>query len=248
MITIEEAFSRAKNTEEFSLSKIAIPEEQYFYYGFLEHPNLVYGCFNIKYKNFNLAKNNFYITSVIILFRHNKYDNGTYTGDNIFTTHYGFCYSLISDSPKLINRYLQYEDTFLDTFGSSFAKAIQACVKGDDDSLQEQIKNLEKHTDKKSIAKNYSGVPIAFKGILQNDKTLVEQGINEILAKHGKQEQPAVVKDYMNIEALTLAKLAYRKGIVIEIDNPLLPKEMIPIQELDKYESYDFLKDIEAAL
>lgn len=211
--------------------------------------NLQIATYNIfAKKNFISGRNCFYKAGLLKILLHEKFDNNNYTGSNIFLVATGFTFAILSDSKKLINQYSKYDDTFLDTFGSSFAKAVQACVKEDDRALQLQIENLERHTDKKSIAKNYDGVPIAFKGILQNDKALVEQGINEVLTKHNKQEHPAVVKDYMNIEALTLAKLAYRKGITVEADNPLLPKEMIPIQELEKYESYDFLKEIEAAL
>ncbi len=238
-MNLNEIYIQSRNDEEFLLSKATIENERYHFVGFLESTNLNYACYNIyQERKYLIARNNFFVSSLIRLFMNDVYN------ENIFMLYRSFCYSIISDSDKLIHKYNSYNETFLDTFGSSFAKAIQACLKGNDKSLQEQIQNLERHTDKKSIAKNYSGVPIAFKGILQNDKTLVEQGINEILSKHNKQEQPAVVKDYMNIEALTLAKLAYRKGIVIEIENPLLPKEMIPVQELEKYESYDFLKGI----
>ena len=235
-------YDQSKNDEEFLLTKAVIENERCDFIGFLEFTNLNYACYNIYYvKECLTARNNFYQSALIRLFLNN------FCNRSIFMLYRSFCSAIISDSQKLINQYLTYTDDFLDTFGSSFAKAIQAIIKGDDVSLQIQIENLEKHTDKKSIAKNYSGIPVAFKGILQNDKMLVEQGIYEILAKHNKQEHPAVIKDFLNIEALTMAKLSIRKGIIVEIDNPLLPKAMIPIKELERYESYDFLKEIEPA-
>jgi hypothetical protein len=247
MVTLIEALKIASETESFSLSKIKIPEEQYFYYRSLINPNLVFAINKVSNKQVESAKNSFYKAGIIAAYQHDVYEKGNYT-DSIYLIHRYFCYVILSDSSKLINHYLKYNDNFLKTFQSAFVKAVQAIIKNDDDELFKQIDLLEKYTAKKTWEKDFNGVFIAFKGILQNDKVLVEQGINEILAKHSKQEQPAVVKDYMNIEALTLAKLAYRKGIIVEIDNPLLPKEMIPIQELEKYESYDFLRDLEAAL
>lgn len=117
--------------------------------------------------DFKKAKIEFYQAGLLKIFLHEKFDQQNYTSSNIFLVATGFTFCILSDSQKLINQYLKYTDDFLDTFSSSFAKAIQACVKGDDTSLQEQIENLERHTNKKSIAKNYAGVPTAFKGILQ---------------------------------------------------------------------------------
>lgn len=248
MITIQQAIEIAKENEQLALEKIKIPEEQFYYFRSLRHPNLVYACENILTNKFDSAINIFYDLALIYTFLHSKYDNGNYTSDNIFTTHLGFNYVVISDSSKLITHYLKYRDDFLDTFGSSFAKAIQASLKNDNAELENQLSNLEKHTGPKSVAKNYSGVTVAFRGILNNDQYLAEKGINEILAKHGKQEQPPVVKDYINIEALTMAKLAYRKGLIIDIENSLLPRELIPVKELNEYKIYEFLKDMEREL
>jgi hypothetical protein len=195
-------------------------------------------------KDYLTARNNFYKAALAEAYLDKYYDDGTYTSYNIFATHYSFCYAIICDDKNVLNHYLKYSDNFLNTFGSSFAKAIQSSVENDDVELEVQIKNLERHTNGKSIAKNYTGVALAFKGMLQNDKIIIKQGINEILSKHSMQDQPAVVKDYLNIEALTIAKLAYRKGITIEIDSQILPKEMIPLQELEKYENYSFLDNI----
>ena len=83
-----------------------------------------------------------------------------------------------------------------------------------------------------------------FKLILPYNKILENKEANEILEKHNKQEHPAVVKDFINLEAIAIAKIAHRKGIMVEVENPYLPKDMIPINELEKYKSYDFLNNI----
>ena len=43
--------------------------------------------------------------------------------------------------------------------------------------------------------------------------------------------------------ALGYAKLAWLSGIEVDIDSPLVPKELLPLQSNEKYDdSYDFLK------
>ena len=112
-------------------------------------------------KDIPSAKNHFYKSASILSYLHNKYERGNYTS-NIFLTHNGFCYALLSDNTKLIDNYLKYEDDFLRTFNAAFAKALQFCILDKPDNLQHEIKLLEKLTNKKSIAKYYSGVVSAF--------------------------------------------------------------------------------------
>lgn len=193
-----------------------------------------------KTNNSAQFKNRFYIASSLAVFLHKNYDNGNYVA-NIFLTQRNFCYAILSDNPKMINHYLQYDDHFLKTFMASFAKAVQACIKNDDSELSNQIELLAKYTSKKTWEKNFVGCVDAFKGILQKDKLLIEKGINDLIAKHDKQDHPAVVKDFINLEATTIAKLAYKRGIDVQIDSPLVPKDLIPTKELDHYERYDFL-------
>ncbi|MFC4263902.1 Imm49 family immunity protein [Ferruginibacter yonginensis] len=49
---------------------------------------------------------------------------------------------------------------------------------------------------------------------------------------------------YVSFPALGYAKLAWLKGIEVEVKSHLVPKELLPIQPLEKYEiPYDFLKE-----
>lgn len=236
-ITIEEAVRRALNTERTAIEKIKNLDERSFYVGFLENPNLIYACNSIfKEANYLNARNHFYTCAALKEYIH------LYYKESVFTTHRSFCYALLSDNSKIINRYLQYKDDFFQTFGVSFAKALQACIENDDTKLADQINLLEKYVSRKTWEKNYVGSVNSFRGILLRDKSLTEQGINEFLKKHNRQDHPVIVKDFLNIEALTLAKLAYRKGIEVDIKNKLVPKEMIVTKELEKYTTYDFLE------
>lgn len=237
-ISLSEAVIRAKNTEKSVLNLIKNPDELYFQLGFLEQPNIVFACNFIVNKEFDYAKNTFYRIAGINITLNKLFDTSMFSSSKVF------CYPLLSDNQKLINHYLSYEDNSLKTFTASFAKAIQSCIKNDDIELAKQIDLLLKYTSKKTWEKNFVGCVDAFKGILQNDKLLIDKGINDLIAKHDKQDHPAVVKDFINLEATTIAKLAYKKGFEVQIESPLVPKELIPTKELDHYESYDFLAPI----
>ena len=54
-----------------------------------------------------------------------------------------------------------------------------------------------------------------------------------------------IAQEYISIPALGYAKLAWLKGMEIEIDHPLIPKELLPYRPLENYvDSYGFLKEI----
>lgn len=234
-ISLSEAVTRAKNTENSVLDKIKNPEEIYFQLGFLEHPNIVFACNSLVSNQYEEAKNYFFKIATISVSLNKMFNAGMFSSTRIF------CYPVLCDSHKILKTFLEFDENFLKTFGVAFAKAVQACIKNDDSALSHQIELLAKYTNKKTWEKNFSGCVDAFRGILQNDKMLVEKGINDLLSKHEKQDHPAVVRDFINLEATTIAKLAYRRGINVQIDSLLVPKELIPTKELDHYESYDFL-------
>lgn len=188
-------------------------------------------------------RNRFYKAGFLKIYLHEKIDNNRYSSSHIFVVSTGFMYAVVSDSENLLSRYLQYKDNFLDTLSSALGKAIQAAITDNDDELQKQIGNLEKHTGARSIGKNYGGLVNGFKGLLQKEKSLIEKGIDELITKHQKQEQPAIVRNYLNIESLVLAKLAYRRGVVVTTKNPLVPNKTIPSAELNLYTVYDFIKN-----
>jgi hypothetical protein len=175
----------------------------------------------------------------------NSYYHEKLSGE-IFNVLDTFTYPLLSDSSNLINRYLSYERTeHPDSFSTYFGKSIQSVLSDDNRALEANIEGLRKWS-KKGWAKQYAGIVTAFEGFLKNDKTVIEKGLREIVALHTQQEQPAVVKDYINLEATALAKLAWRKGIEITIDSSLVPQELLPIEELRVYGGYEFFKEIEA--
>ena len=193
-------------------------------------------------KDFHASKAFLYKVAMV-----NSYYYETLNGE-IFNVVDTFTYPLLSDSSNLIDRYLHYEKTeHPDSFSTYFGKAIQSVLKDDSQALQFNIEGLKKWS-KKGWAKQYAGIATALEGFLDKNKSTIEKGLQEIVALHNKQEQPAIVKDYINLEATALAKLAWRKGMEVIIGNNLVPHELLPVEELSVYEGYDFFNELQNSL
>lgn len=189
-------------------------------------------------KNVNEAKKYFYKASQIAIYRQKNFGSESNTSSNVFIGAHSFKWAILSDSAEMIKQFLSYKDDFLKTYSASFAKAIQAALQNDQAKLAAEIELLKEYCSK-GWEKAYVGCVNAFTGILKKEKKLLEKGLIELMEKHQQQEHDAVVNGFMNLEAITLAKIAYRNGIEVSIENKLLPKEMIPTEELKNYEKYN---------
>ncbi len=187
-------------------------------------------------------KQSFYDCALLKLFSYENFEKpGFYGSSNLFLTSHGFIYSVLSDSDDILSRYSQYDDNFLKTYSSSLCKSIKAVYLDDKQMLSLEIEKLYKYTSKKGVIKHYGGIPKALEGILNNDKSLSMEGISSFLGTHKKQDHLiGLVKDYISLETLAILKLAYRNGLIIDFDHHLVPKELIPVVPLEKYEKYAF--------
>lgn len=242
-ISLDRSYKRSIDDEKFILGKIQIPEERPFFILSLKGINTIFFLKKaFLEKDFQTSKAFLYKVAMTNSYYHEKLNGEIF---NVLDT---FTYPLLSDSSNLISRYLHYEKTeHPDSFSTYFGKAIQSVLKDDNQALQVNIEGLKKWS-KKGWAKQYSGIVTTLEGFLNKDKSAIEKGLQEIVAMHAKQEQPAIVKDYINLEATALAKLAWRKGIEVGIDNALVPKELLPTEELPLYEGYEFFKELQHPL
>ena len=63
---------------------------------------------------------------------------------------------------------------------------------------------------------------------------------------HARNKPFALRKEYISIPALTYTKLAWLKGFELDINHPLVPRALLPVQPLEKYvDEYDFLKELD---
>lgn len=90
---------------------------------------------------------------------------------------------------------------------------------------------------------------IFFEGVLENDKQKCESAITELLTPkvHRHRNQHFVVQNnFMSYPAAEFVKLSWYLGMNVEVDHPMIPMELMPIEriEYDLPEGYEFLKEL----
>ena len=242
-ISLDQSYKRSIDDEKFILGKIQIPKERPFFILSLKGINTILFLQKaFAEKDFQASKAFLYKVAMTNSYYHERLNGEIF---NVLDT---FIYPLLSDSGNLISRYLNYEKTeHPDSFSTYFGKAIQSVLKNDSHALQVSIEGLKKWS-KSGWANQYSGIITTLEGFLDKHKSAIEKGLQEIVALHNKQEQPAVVKDYINLEATALAKLSWRKGMEVGVDASLVPHELLPVKELSVYEGYEFFKELQYPL
>jgi hypothetical protein len=86
--------------------------------------------------------------------------------------------------------------------------------------------------------------------MMKRDKNKIENAITLLAGKYHKKRnrEYSLSNEIISIPALTYAKLAWLKGIEVEIDSPLVPKELLPFKPNNEYWEYDFMKKPEFTL
>ena len=164
--------------------------------------------------------------------------------DRIETAIQTMGYALLSDSKTIIDRYSNIKTQGLAWIGSIYIDAIQSVLKDDYERLDYCLSRFHK-IFAKNIEKSFIGCLSFFNGIKQGNKEEIEAGLKELLKSYKKRGVLPKYQAYISIDTTTLAKLAWLKGIQVEIDSSLVPKELLPIRPLEKYEDrYDFLKEV----
>ena len=240
VISIEEAYKRFENDEKFLFEKINDPNMKAHFMPQFNWVNSVYFLYTFfiekdvqKSKNYlyKIGMTNAYLQKIDII--------------DVFNVLKTFTFPILSDSSKLIERYLTYSKTeYYDAFTTHFAKGLQSILKDDMSALEKHIEGMRRRS-KKGDAKLYTGIITAFEGFYNNDQEQIMIGIYKDLKNTPKQNPNSLDYQYINYEATAIAKLAWRKGMEIEIDSPLVPKELLPIKELEHYEGYEFFKELE---
>ena len=205
-------------------------------------------------KSYTRAKLNCYIAGKL-----NKY-NVLKNNSRLFD--YGLpqvCYVLLSDHEALIQRYakLRYKahgqipdmDTrVLKGESPIWCNTIQFFMEDNMEGVKRNLDILEAITLKK-LPKKEELLKIDYayyQALLDKDKAKCEELLAELISPtiHKKRNDNPILNQYISQPALGYAKLAWRQGIKVEIDTPLIPKELLPIKPNDDYPiPYDFLKE-----
>lgn len=153
---------------------------------------------------------------------------------------------LLSDNEKLINnfsklRHSEYNEDVKQYI--NFTPCIQAVLREDWKHLEELNSYTRINIDKKRGWKKYQPDLMFFKSFLEKDSKKMKEAILLLVTKwHKRRYDMPLFNELISLPALTYAKLAYIKGYELDIDNPLIPKELLAVKPNNKYWDYDFMK------
>src|SRR5690554_2228020 len=143
---------------------------------------------------------------------------------------------------------LSIDDWILEGGDPIWCNTVQFLMANDIQGIERNLNIIETITLPK-LPKNQQELKIDYafyKALLSKDKSKCEELLEQLVSPkiHKKRNDNAVLSKYVSQPALGYAKLAWRQGLEVEVNSPLIPKEILPIEPLDNYEiPYDFLKD-----
>lgn len=208
---------------------------------------------SILERNYEIAKNHYFTCGLIDELRINKYNDRLLS----FGLPY-ISYPILSDNEELINRYsrLRYnawgkmkgmDDNVLLGKSDIWCNTVQYFMVNDKQGIERNLNILETITIKK-LKSNEKTILIdynIYKALYENNKNKVEELLEELVSPkiHKKRNYNNVLSEFIALPALGYAKLAWRQGLEVKVNSPLIPYDFLPVKPLVKYEiTYDFLK------
>lgn len=207
----------------------------------------------IKDERFKEAKQHFYSAALIDELRVKRFN------DDLFTFGLPYiCYPILSDEEELINRYskLRYQswgkmkgmdENILIGKSDVWCNTVQFFMANDTAGVERNLNIIETKT-LPNLSKKEEGLKDDYdfyKALHIGNKSKMEDVLEKLVSPkiHKKRNDNPILNQYISLPALGYAKLAWRKGIEVDVNSPLIPKALLPIQPLDNYEiPYEFLK------
>lgn len=221
--------------------------------GNLSHYHTLLAMTYISEKKFEEVKNMFSICGLIDKFRILKYNDRLLEAGLNHT-----CCPIISDNEELINQYakLRYKAygkmPDMDIVVSKgrneiWSNTVQFFMENNTEGVERNLNIIEMKLLKKLPLPGYFGLLDYhfYKALLSNDKAKMEEVLEQFVSPkiHAKRNDSVLFSQYFSFPATAYTKLAWRKGIEIEVNSSFVPKELLPIIPLDTYEvPYNFLK------
>lgn len=182
-------------------------------------------------------KQNFYVYCKLLMTAEQEAE---LCGD-AFAGYESFLYGLLSDSPEIYDWLTHAElKTKTDVKTPHFRwHQFQLVLRRDDEALRETIAVVAKKGRKHDKALSQAGQDF-FSLLLKQDKG----GLQALIEDHAKIKSAQELEgQFLAGFAVVHAKLCWYRGIEVQIQNPLVPMELMPIQPLDAYDvEYDFLR------
>lgn len=152
--------------------------------------------------------------------------------------------ALLSDSPILIDTLASLEPAHYvnhrtNPLHSEFlVHMYQLAIRGDYEALQGKVNHLSKNGRKKDRELSTQSRDF-FSLLMQADKP----GLEGLITQHAQiRSADPLTEDLMCSQGTLEAKICWLKGIEVQVDSPLLPMGLMPIEPLEYYDDiYDFL-------
>lgn len=184
-------------------------------------------------------KQHFHVASVLYAYSVNE------DGGPAFELDTSFLVALLSDSPKVIKLFSTLKPSEFapardDPRQSQFyAHMFQLVLQDDRALLREKIALAARKAGKRDRGEFAAGQDL-YSLLLARDKAGLEARLDR--RARIKSVNPWV-EDFIAGAAMVEAKLCWLKGIPVQINNPLIPMALLPVQPLAHYDDvYDFLQ------
>lgn len=230
--------------------------------GRLKTCNKVFALYSFfEEKSLQKAKQHFYNCALLDSFRIRTYNDRMFDYDL-----HSIGYAMLSDNIDFIKTVfakLTYQSTYLEDItekvipitmeenvlageGAIFAHTVQQFLLGNNSLIERNLEIMEKVWFNKPNENSTLQYDVNFlKNLYLKDFSKCEEVLKEMLSPkiHKKRNDDALLNKYISMPALGYVKLAWILGYELEIKNKLIPKELLPVQPLEKYViPYDFLK------
>ncbi|WP_052181134.1 immunity 49 family protein [Alistipes sp. ZOR0009] len=255
MLTLEELVKIHNEDSKIWLEKMTFSREsEKKFSSNFNYYHVLLAISNLIKSELEVLKQNFYISALIDELQIKKF--------NSRLLDYGLnsiVYCILSDNEALIQRYakLRYQrganaEMSMDEMVATgelpiWCNTIQFFMVNDDAGVERNLNIIETKT-LKSFPKKEEGLKDDYefyKALHTSDKAKMEGILEKLVSPkiHKKRNDNPILNQYISLPALGYAKLAWRKGVEVEVNSPLIPQELLPIQPLEHYEiPYDFLK------
>ena len=186
------------------------------------------------------AKNWFYVSALASMVAMERY------GKDELSFSRPFDFALLSDSKELQARIARWRYPEMEArlakrmFMASNIRITQHLLLNEDEKAIEVFNAFLPNAGKKDYA--ILAADIRFlDGMVFRDRAKVEEAIHQLLEKkmvryRNKDSIPGI-GEWLSHPAMWYAKLAWIKGMEIEIDHPLVPMALLPVAPLPEYKS-----------
>lgn len=209
--------------------------------------NQYFALYHLSVENdYAAARQRFYVAG-----RMGEYLNNVYQNPWMAHGMFYMYYALLSDHQALIQRYAHLTHPLKNEMNQNagvFTTVVQNIIVDDWEQIDQHVHAIEnfKGAKLKSI-KSIRDRFLAYIEALRNrDITMLEKALKSFEEPSFKasMRRGEILYEYLiSHHTLGLAKLAWYKGLPVEIDSPYVPHEMLPISPLPSYlDPYHFLE------